>query len=54
MVIEKKEKEKIPGEKFAGKLEECAKRLVIKERDGYKKRGRKKKYRPKNSPMTLY
>jgi len=42
MVIEKREKEKIPGEKFAGKLEECAKRLVIKERDGYKKEGERK------------
>jgi len=53
MVIEKREKKKIPAEKFANdvlkehgvfsrKLEECATKLVIKERDGYTKEGERK------------
>jgi len=53
LYVEKREKEKIPAEKFANdilkergvfsrKLEECATKLVLKERDGYKKEGERK------------
>jgi len=53
MVIEKREREKIPAEKFANdvlkehgafsrKLGEYAIKLVLKERDGYKKEGERK------------
>jgi len=64
MVIEKREKKKIPAEKFANdvlkehgafsrKLEEYAIKQVLKERDGYKKRGRTKKSRLKSSPIIF-